>query len=47
MKNIIEKEISSDSDIGKQINEFKSKEEPISSELLVFLLVHNIYITNK
>ena len=42
MKNIIEKEISLDSEIGKQINELKSKEEAISSELLVSLLVHNI-----
>ena len=42
MKNIIEKEISSDSEIGKQINELKSKEESISSELLVYLLIHNI-----
>ena len=42
MKNIIEKEISSDTEIGKQINELKSKAEPISSELLVSLLVHTI-----
>ena len=42
MKNIIEKEISSDTEIGKQINELKSKAEPISSELLISLLVHTI-----
>ena len=42
MKNIIEKETSSDSEIGKLINESKSKEEPISSEILVSLLVQNL-----
>ena len=42
MKNIIEKEISSDTDIGKKINEFKSKIEPIPSEFLVSLLIKNI-----
>ena len=42
IKNIIEKEISSESEIGKQINEYKTKEEYIPSELLTSLLVHNI-----
>ena len=42
MKEIIEKEASSDSELGKQINESKSKEEPISSEILCSLLIHNI-----
>ena len=42
LKNIIEKEISSASDIGKKINELKLQKEPLPSELLVSLLVHNI-----
>ena len=42
MKKIIEKEVSSDSEISKLINESKSKEEPISSEILISLLVQNL-----
>ena len=42
IKSIIEKEISSESEIGKNLNEYKSKEENIPSELLTSLLVHNI-----
>ena len=42
MKSIIDKEMSSDTEIGKQINEFKSKNEYIPSDILVSLLVNNI-----
>ena len=42
MKSIIDKEMSSDSEIGKQINELKSKNEYIPSDILVSLLVNNI-----
>ena len=40
---IIEKEISSESENGKKINEFKSKGEPIPSELLVSILLKFIF----
>ena len=42
LKELIDKEVSSDTDIGKKINESKSKGESIPSELVVSLLVHNI-----
>ena len=42
VKELIDKEVSSDTDIGKKINESKSKGESIPSELVVSLLVHNI-----
>jgi len=42
VKEIIDKEISSDSENGKALNESKSKDEPFPSELLVSILVHNI-----
>ena len=42
LKNLITQEISTDSDLGKQFNEFKSKKEPIPSALLVSFLVHHI-----
>ena len=42
VKELIDKEVSSDTDIGKQLNESKSKGESIPSELVVSLLVHNI-----
>ena len=42
VKEIIDKEISSDSENGKTLNESKSKDEPFPSELLVSILVHNI-----
>ena len=42
LKELIDKEVSSDTDVGKKINESKSKGESIPSELVVSLLVHNI-----
>ena len=42
IKKMIEKEISSDTEIGKNINEFKSKGEHIPSDLLISILVQNI-----
>ena len=42
VKELIDKEVSSDTDIGKKLNESKSQGESIPSELVVSLLVHNI-----
>ena len=42
VKELIDKEVSSDTDVGKKINESKSKGESIPSELVVSVLVHNI-----
>ena len=42
LNNLISKEISSDTELGKQFNEHKSKSEPIPSELIVSYLVHHI-----
>ena len=42
LENLISKEIEKDSELGKQLNEYKTKKEPIPSELLVSFLVHNI-----
>ena len=47
VKTLIEKEISSDTEKGKQINDFKSKEEPLPSELIVSLLVQSIANCNS
>ena len=47
VKTLIEKEISSDTEKGKQINDFKSKKEPLPSEILVSLLVQNIVNSNS
>ena len=40
--NLISKEITSDTELGKQFNEYNSKSESIPSELLVSYLVHHI-----
>ena len=42
LENLISQEITKDSEIGKQLNEYKSKGESIPSELLVSFLVHEI-----
>ena len=47
LENLISKEIEKDSELGKQLNEYKSKKEPIPSELLVSFLVHNITNCNS
>ena len=39
---LITQEISKDSELGKQLNEYKSKQEPIPSELLVSFVTHHI-----
>ena len=47
LENLISKEIEKDSELGKQLNEYKTKKEPIPSELLVSFLVHNITNCNS
>ena len=47
IKSLIEIEISTDTEIGKQINDLKSKEQPLPSELLVSLLVKSIANCNS
>ena len=42
LENLISQEITKDSEIGKQLNEYKSKGESIPSELLVSFLVREI-----
>ena len=42
LNKLISNEITSDTELGKQFNEHKSKSEPIPSELLVSYLVHHI-----
>jgi len=42
LENLISQEITKDSDIGKELNQYKSKGECIPSELLVSFLVHEI-----
>ena len=47
IKSLIEIEISTDTEIGKQINDLKSKEQSLPSELLVSLLVKSIANCNS
>ena len=42
LENLISQEITKDSEIGKQLNEYKTKGESLPSELLVSFLVHEI-----
>ena len=42
LNKLISNEITSDTELGKQFNDHKSKSEPIPSELLVSYLVHHI-----
>ena len=47
LESLISQEITKDSEIGKQLNEYKSKGESIPSELLVSFLVHQISNCNS
>ena len=42
VENLICQEIEKDTELGKQLNEYKTKKEPIPSELLVSFIVHHI-----
>ena len=42
MRNIIMKEVASNSEIGKQIYELKSNDKPLPSEIVVSLLINNL-----
>ena len=42
LEKLICQEITSDSELGKQLNEYKSQKNPVPSELLVSFLVHQI-----
>ena len=42
VENLICQEIEKDTELGKQLNEYKIKKEPLPSELLVSFIVHHI-----